>query len=346
MNKEILGINLLEIVKGEICRSRHPRARRLPTFYPSSASIQLPDGRVEGGCWRSDFYRIKGVEVTNPPEFYLSMIHKLGKAVENTVVEAMLQAGVFESAGVKFYDPVINVSGELDIVGRFRRNGLMRYFGVEVKSVYGNGATETITGRSRAYKGQAAFRPRPKTQNLLQVMTYLDQFSQEKGPNFYLEGFKLLYIPRDKPVDGREYTVFLVRKTDLTAEQLAEFGPLMKDNERYAFISTPDYPDYIETGFSLEDMYSRWNKQLEMMKNDIAPERPYKKVYSKEEVEYLYSIDELSKTAYEDWQKGKSKPGHYLCQTYCEFRDFCYKRDGSPRKEADELARGVLNENT
>ena len=341
MNNEILGINLLEIVKGEICRARHPGARRLPTFYPSSASIQLPDGRVEGGCWRADFYRIKGVTPTNPPEFYLSMIHKLGKSVENTVIDAMLQAGVYESSGVKFYDPTINVSGELDITGRFRRNGVMRYFGVEVKSVYGHGAVETIQGRARAWRGQAAFRPKPKTQNLLQVMTYLDQFSIEKGPGFYLEGFKLLYIPRDKPVDGREYTVFLVKKTDLTAEHLAEFGPAMKDNERYAYVSTPDHPDYVETDFSLEDMYGRWKKQLEMMRNDIAPERPYKKFYSGEQIEYLHSIDELSKSAYEEWQKGRGKPGHYLCQTYCEFRDFCYKRDGAPRQEADDLAQGV-----
>jgi hypothetical protein len=309
--------------------------------------VQLPDGRVEGGCWRADWYRVKGIEPSNSTEFYISMIHRLGKAVENIVVDSMKEAGVYESSGVKFYDPKINVSGELDIVGRFRDKvtNLIRFFGVEVKSVYGQGATETITGRSRAYKGQLPFRPKPKVSNLMQVMVYLDQFSQAKGPRFFLEGFKLLYIPRDKPNDGREYTVVLVTKDTMLRGSMSEADfaaakEKMNDEEHYAFISTPDFPDYVEANFSLEDMYRRWAEEKALFEADTAPPRPFKKFYSEEEVEYLHSIDELSKTAYDGFKAGKEKPGHFLCQSYCEYRDFCYTRLGTPRKEADAL--GVI----
>jgi len=336
--KDLIGVSLLNIVKGEITRSRHPQARRLPTFYPSSASVKLADGSVEGGCWTADYYRIKGVKPTNPPEFYISMIHRLGKAVENTIVEAAMQAGIYESNAVKFYDPKINVSGELDITCRYRKNQEIRYFGVEVKSVYGQGAVETISGRSRAWRGQAAFRPRPKLSNLLQTMVYLHQFSKEKGDQFYLEGFKLLYVPRDKPNDGREYTVFLVTKADLSGELLDTYGPEMVEGEHYAFVSTPDHPDYVETSFSLENMYRRWTEEKGYIDRDEMPPRPFKKFYSDEEVEALYQKGDISDSAYEDWKKKKARPGHYLCQSYCEFRDFCYSKQGTPRKEADSLA--------
>ncbi len=345
----IEAINLLDIVKNEVCRTRHPGGRRLPTFYPSSASVELADGRVEGGCWRADWYRIKGVDPTNATEFYISMIHRLGKAVENVVVDSMKEAGVYESSGVKFYDPTINVSGELDITGRFRdkTSAKIRYFGVEVKSVYGQGATETISGRSRAYKGQLPFRPKPKTSNLLQVMTYLDQFGEHRGEKFFLEGFKLVYLPRDKPNDGREYTIVLVTKQTLKQgnmndTEFAEAKAAMKDGERYALISTEGFHDYVETAFSLEALYKRWAEEKRLIDADTAPPRPFKKFYTEAEVEYLYSIDELSKTAYEDFKAGKGKPGHYLCQSYCEYRDFCYTRQGTPRKEADALGKQLV----
>lgn len=341
MNVDIKGVNLLGFVKNEVTRSRHPAARRLPTFYPSSASVELEDGTIEGGCWRADWYRVNQVKPSNPSEFYISMIHRLGKAVEIVVVDSMKEAGIFESAGVKFYDPSINVSGELDIVGRYRTksDNRLHFFGVEVKSVYGNGCTETITGRSRAWKGQSAFRPKPKTSNLLQVITYLDQFSKARGDEFWLEGFKLVYLPRDKPNDGREYTIVLVTKEDISNEAgLAEFLPNMKDGERYALIMTEGFDDYVEVRFSLEDMYGRWRKQKELFESDTAPDRAFEKSYSAEKIEAMYAAGDLAETTYQDWKKGKASPGHYLCQSYCEYRDFCYTRQGNPRKEADSLS--------
>ena len=344
--KEVRSINLVNIIKREVTRTRHPQARRLPTFYPSSASIQYQDGRVEGGCWRADWYRVNDVPPSNTNEFYISMIHRLGKAVENVIVDAMKDAGIFESAAVKFYDAELNVSGELDVVGRYRRpDGSIGYFIVEAKSVYGMGASETITGRSRAYKGQAAFRPKPKTSNLLQVMVYLDQFKKEKGDQFYLDGAKLVYFPRDKPNDGREYTVYLVTKEDLESLKettmsdatRAEFLSQMAPGRHYALVITDDFPDYVEIDFSLEDMYDRWREQKALFEAGQCPPRPYKKVYSKEEVEYLVSIEEMAKSVLEDWEKGKERPGHYLCKSYCEYRSFCYNANGTPRKEADEI---------
>lgn len=342
-------INTLEIIAEEMTRSRHPAARRNTTFYPSSASAVLADGRVIGGCWRSDWYRIHNITPTNTSGFYMHMIWALGHAVEAAMVEQMKRAGIYEANSVKFLDRVHNVSGELDIVGRYRADGGIRYYGVEIKSVYGIGGTMTITGRRRAWRGQAAFAPKPKESNLMQVMKYLVEFDPEGEDRYALDFFKLIYCPRDKPNAGREYTVTLVKKEDLDAGLLAEFGEAMVAGERYALISTEGFPTRIETGWSLENMHRRWLQQKEYFATGVIPPRPFKKFYPKDEMEGLYNSGAISKTAYEKWVKGtrdsgpkpmtsiEITPGHFLCKSYCDWRDFCYTADGRPRPEADRV---------
>lgn len=337
-------VDLIKLIKNELVRDHHPAARRLPTFYPSSASAKLPTGEVLGGCWRSAWYRVNGVEKTNKREFYIAMIHELGNAVERTVVEAMKKIGIYEHAGVKFYDPLYNVSGELDVVGRYRKPDLtIGYYGVEVKSVYGIGATLSITGRSRAYRGQPPVDPKPKDQNLMQTMIYIDQFKPSGDSKFALEGFKLLYFPRDKPNDGRSYDVTLVSVEELRADTssamnstlLLTYGDLMVPGERYALIETKDYTPYIETRFSIEAIYRRFKEQKEIFESGEVPDRPFQKFYTGDRIEEMWSQGKISKTDYQKWSKGHKRLGHFLCQSYCDYRDHCYTPTGIPRPEAD-----------
>ena len=335
---------LLDIVKKEICRQRHPESTRAPSLYPSSASVVTPEGRILGACQRADWYRIHGVKPTDPAEFYMEMIYALGKAVELRVVDAMKCSGIYESSGVRFYIPGLGISGELDIVGRYRPTpDTIGYYLVEVKSVYGQGASKTITGRSRSYKGQGGFDPYPKETNIMQVMIYTDYFDGTRGSGSKLDFSKLLYIPRDKPDDGREYTISLVTKADLTTSLLQTYGDKMIDGHRYALVQTKGYPDKIEVRFSLEEIYRRYREFRENNLNKgIPPERSFSKFLSEEEIEADYKSEDISTSVYDKWVKAKKPkadlsktPGHYLCQSYCEWRSFCWNRDGSPNKEAD-----------
>ena len=274
----------------------------------------------------------------------MHFVWHLGRAVESKVIDAMKMAGVYENDGVKFYDRELNVSGELDVVGRYRKDGKIRYYGVEVKSVYGMGCTYTISGRSRAYKGQAAFDPFPKESNLMQTMVYLDQFGSRMEERYQLDYFKLLYFPRDKPNDGREYTVRLVTKEDLDASLLLKHGGDMKDGERYALVTTPGFSAKVETRFSIEDLYGRWVLLQRYIEENIPPPRAHQKFYSAEEITKKREAGKLSKSAFEKWERaGKPKaslektPGHYMCQSYCDYRSFCYNKLGNPRKEADRV---------
>ena len=337
-------INGLQIIKNAITRPRHPQARRNPTFYPSSASVKLSDNRVMGGCWRADWYRIHGVPESDHAGLYMHMIWELGRAVERKIIDAMKTGGIYENDGVKFYDEEHNVSGELDIVGRYRKAGQIRYYGVEVKSVYGHGATKTIIGRSRAWRGQPAFDPFPKESNLMQTMKYLWEFRSNGPSQFALDFFKIIYLPRDKPNDGREYTVTLVTRDDLDSEMLGIFGQEMRPGEHYAMVSTEGFTTKVEVRWSLEDMHTRWKEEIEHFASHKIPPRPFHKFYNEEQIEYLYSINELGKTAYTDWEKAgkplaslEKTPGHFLCQSYCDYRSFCYTKTGKPRVEADRV---------
>lgn len=335
---------LLPIVKNEIRRARHPSGSRAPNLYPSSASVLAPSGKVLGGCHRADWYRIHKVEPTNAAEFYMEMVYTLGKAIELKFVDGMKCAGIYESSGVRFYIPEFRLSGELDIVGRYRPTpDTVGYYLVEVKSVYGLGVQKTITGRTRAYKGQKAFDPYPKESNIMQVMLYTDHFDGVKTPGNKLDFSKLIYLPRDNPSDGREYTVSLITKADLNESLLLQYGDLMADGYRYALVQTKGFPDKIETRFSLEEIYRRYSEFInDYLLKGIPPPRSYSKFLSEQEIEEDLAEEELSASMYDKWVKaGKPKsdlaktPGHFLCQSYCEFRDFCWDKKGNPNPEAD-----------
>ncbi len=184
----------------------------------------------------------------------------------------------------------------------------------------------------------------------MQVMIYLGEFFLSDRPEKKLECFKLIYIPRDKPVDGREYTVTLVTKAELSETLKARHAESMRDGEHYALVQTNGFPDKVETRFSLEDIYKNYERNLVMLQRKEIFPRAFQKYYSEETIEEMYANEAIGKTAYEDWLKAgkpaasiEKTPGHYLCQSYCEWRSFCYLRNGRPNPAADLVSFGGLN---
>ena len=176
----------------------------------------------------------------------------------------------------------------------------------------------------------------------MQVMIYLDQFGP-RHPDYELDFFKMIYLPRDKPNAGREYTITLVTtNSDIPSEMKRHMTP----HERYALIQTEDFSDKVSE-FSVEDIHRRAEEQKRIFDAEgEVPERPlnFKKFYTEEEIERYRAQGDISKTAYTNWEKAgkplndlESTPGHFMCQSYCEYRGFCYLRDGSPRPEADAV---------
>jgi len=225
------------------------------------------------------------------------------------------------------------------------------------KSVHGYGTMKSITGRRRAWGGQKPFDPKPKESNVFQVMVYLDQFGSHHQPEYRLDFFKLTYIPRDKPIDGREYTVVLTTGDEL-AEKLERYAPpgmlggfdpervaaQMEAGKRYALIMSSGLMPYVELRYPLEAIYERFAQLQQYIANKQPPPRPegFSKYHAPATIELMHKEGIILKTAYEKWtKKGRPKqmpgvtPGHFLCQSYCDWRSFCFNEDGTPNPEAD-----------
>lgn len=337
-------MDLVQLIKDEALRSRGPMTQRAPTLYPSSGHTITKSGRKIGGCQRETWYRLHGVPQSDPMDFHIYWTTVLGKSIENEVSRQMQNKGIYEASSVKFYDSTTRISGELDVVGRYRRpDGSVGKYAVEVKSCYGQGATKTITGRSRKYRGQDPFPPKPKDSHLIQTMLYLWYFSGEKGKGGKLDHAELVYFPRDKPIDGRNYTIRLTTKEFLEERgSMPEFSEKMDPGKHYAVISTIGYETIIETEFAIEDVLDQYKDILRRLDEKDPPSRTYSLFYSKEEIEHLYKLSDISASRYDKWKKkGEPEdlfgvtPGHFLCASYCKYRSFCYLRNGQPNPEAD-----------
>ncbi len=168
------------------------------------------------------------------------------------------------------------------------------------KSFYGYYATKEIMG-NRQGPG------RPKTSQLLQTLIYLYECK-------HLFPFgKMIYYARDSG-ERKEFTI------ELQHEALPE-GKV---------ISRPVIDGLVDYRFNVEDIYSRYRQLSEYVMNSIMPQNDYEISWSAEKIEQRKELGEVSKSAYDDWKKGKGKVGDWQCR-YCPYQDFCWDKHGQPK---------------
>lgn len=261
--------------------------------YPSSASCRCLDGSLVGSCLRNAWYSRMGIERTNLEGQAMRMRQELGHLVEDVLVTTWKEAGLFESAKTRFYDPELNLSGELDCV--LRAGGELGL--VEAKSIYGYYAGKEVGGSRTT-------RPYPKIQNLLQTMVYLWFFRAQ------INSGKIYYVFRDS---GQEQ-VFNVR--------LIPF-----EGRHYAGVGVEGNPIERNGDLTIEGILDRYRALNSFVSANIPPAREYKMRYNDEEIESLYRAGEVSKTDYTAWTKSTKtdadRPGEFQC-SYCDFRTVCH----------------------
>jgi len=108
---------------------------------------------------------------------------------------------------LKFSGPKRGLSGEADVVIQHKETGIN--LGIEMKSYYGSYAAMDIAGYEIARAHCGASMPyirnddprktapgKPKIQNLLQTILYLEEFFDSQ--NLCIKTFKIIYVARDK----------------------------------------------------------------------------------------------------------------------------------------------------
>ena len=263
-------------------------------FYPSEASVTYIDQhgmkRVEGTCLRQAYWRVNG-EKGSAPNVHSEWIFALGKSAENILIEQWKQMGIWVDNNIKFFDEKHNVSGEIDALLIEPETG--RLYAAECKTFYGYYATKEICGSAKQ-------EGRPKTSHLMQLLIYIDIGKRYN----LLEYGKLIYYARD-------------------SAKRAEFDiDIIDDNG----LKRPTINGVIDYRFTIEEIFDRFDELGSFIKNKEIPPRDYQWKWNDEKIEKLKLLGEISKTAYENWQKNPSRNflGDWNC-AYCPFLEKCNK---------------------
>ena len=288
-----MAFKLIEATDEHMVR---PRVR-LPGndyFNPSASSVRYLDkhgiSRVEGTCMRASYYRYTGEDAL-PTDAYSQWIFALGKSVENILVEQWKQMGIWIANNVKYYDPVYRISGELDVLVSDPQT--QEVFAAEVKSFYGYYATKEICGNTK----QAG---KPKTPHLLQVLLYLDVCKRHG----ILDYAKLIYYARDS-ASRKEFNIRIV-----------------EDGEH----KRPEVDGVIDYRFTLEEIYDRYAELQALLERKELPAAEFEMKWDAPKVKKFFDLKEVSKTAYEAFQKNpdKNPVGDWQCR-YCSYTHVCWK---------------------
>ena len=268
-------------------------AERAKHFYPSAASIKVGD-KVIGACLRQSFYAMTGVPQTNPPTAKSWWKMRLGTLVEKDLVDVWKRGGFHVNNSVKFYNELINLSGELDDVLLIAGN----LFCCEIKSIEGYYAVKEHIGT----KEKPGY---PKLPQLMQAFLYTWHFRDR------LSGCKMYYIARDSG-DQKEYTVECFQDGD-------DFFPMVDG--------------IVDRRFPLSGIIKRYQELKEHLRNKTVPDRDFAYQMTDEQIEKAFKDGDLSTSIYETWHKVlKSKkikdkdsrrPGNWQC-SWCSWKNHCY----------------------
>lgn len=256
-------------------------------YHPSSMSCVIKNDygeeQIIGDCLRSVYWGMKGVKESNPMKARGKRICGVGKLVEKFEIEQYKEMGIWRANNVKFVNPVYNVSGEADAVIWDESSKSLR--GVEIKSGYDYKFRAEVIG-------SATRRGRPKWDQLLQTMFYVDYF---KFP------FIMVYIDRGNAARA-EYEITLNRD-----------GTPNIDGKK------------VENGLSIPRTMSRVRELEECVKDGVIPKRDFQIKYNKDRIKLLRDSRRLTKKESEEFDKnGDVDVGDWEC-SYCPFKDYCWK---------------------
>lgn len=288
-------------------------------LWPTEASVlwHAPDGTpiLEGACRRKVVYRLRDTprERTIKPE--LTLKWRCGDWFEEHCLKASRARGDLARAKVRIFDTStcsLPISGEIDAVNWINIDDETIYYPVDYKTAGEYWASSEILG-NKSKLGK------PKVENLLQLMVYLDH-----DPRF--PWGLLVYGIRD----GWGMAQFQVELVN---------NPT--NGTRCAKVNGVLYPQY-----TMESIIERYRQICLYMDQNLLPIRDFDLHYTPQRAKALFDLGRLAKGKWENIQKGerfyKNVPiGDWQC-SYCDYAQRC-KEDGpgvevcSEEKQSDLL---------
>ncbi len=305
-------MELIKLLDEHLMEAPTLRIKRLPTFYPSAASCidesEDGEGKALGACMRSQFYRCRGYDKTNPSGLYSQYIFAAGNSWEDWLTERTKQMGIWAGNSIKFQDIEKNISGEVDILVRDPETDELMIVENKTYSSANYQAKKEICG-SRPWRGAPGQNPKPKDSNVMQSFLYLGHFG-DQGITKTL----LTYLDRAAggPENNKQFTI-----------EIAEVGDRRKPRISVVDIEG-NMKTWIDQRISLEGIYERYAGLKASLIADEIPDPDYDHEYSAAKVETMNTAGLIAKTKMEKYTRNPTANpiGDWQC-SWCDYKDLC-----------------------
>lgn len=258
--------------QGSYLKSIHIKNNESVYFYPSQSMCYSDiDGSAIGACIRQVWLEKKGEQVTNPKSSYNNFILEAGHIWERWLTNKYKEIGIYLDNSVKLVDNDLLTSCELDIVHMNPNTNKVEV--TECKQYNGSNiyAAKELLGSDNQY-------PKPKDQNLLQVVKYLLILKK-----YDIHKVNLLYLDRScgSVYNHKQFVVYL-DKNKIMYDTLFKNKLITVEEER----------------FNTQSLLDKEKVLLKFLEEDLCPPVDYYPIYTKDIVEKEYRLGNITKTKY------------------------------------------------
>lgn len=310
---------------------RGPQARIQNIAWPSESMVQLGPISV-GECKRAMFYKILGVQPTDPMSVTGQTICDVALLYEDYHIKKYKAAGmhVEDQMRIEYIMPnTVNkviVSGKGDEVISYQ--GKLRL--IEMKSISAWKAAK-ITGGPNVT-------PLPAANNLMQAMLYKYYTKYvDNGISKNIDEVYLQYINRSDgslffyKVDINDNGFPIITAINCADKELysidletcQSFDDLLSSSNTV----TSEQSRLAEIRININDIFSKFDNVYTNARNKILPAKDYSLVYTQEELNMQHKLGMISTTKYNKQIKGTEVYGDDKC-LYCSFQKQCIKDCG------------------
>jgi hypothetical protein len=296
--------------------------------WPSEASAKIGNYSV-GECRRSMYYKITGIQPTEPMSVVGKSICDAGNMYEAYFINKLKKYGMLKETQQKINFLIPNSRNNVHIHGRM--DCIIEHDGmkdtIELKSV----------GEFKAAKIMNSESALPSPSNLMQVMLYKYYLENtESGKALDISNVYLVYINRstgstfyykvDLDQEGWPVlTAYDQAGKELYTVKLKDVNSL-QDLENTTGISTSDAARLAELKINIKDIFESLDSTFDYVTNKKLPDRDYSLVYTKTQADREHKIGRLSKIKLNRIAKGEVY-GDEKCQ-YCMYKTKCMQDSG------------------
>ena len=309
---------------------------------PTSASCEITDEYGEqtliGKCHRAEWYRLHGIEATNPPSDIAFVKFQVGRDMETGFQELWKNQGVLLDSNVLNYgavpfdfgddsdkDKEMIISGESDALlwmhecdgdGKVTSIDRSKAVGLEMKTTRNYYAIKEITGRGNKLYPTG----KPKMEHIMQVAMYL--LTKEKHEKHYgveIPYYIIYYLFVDSG-DSKQFKVSLSKKGEVIVTDIDD-KPIVPDP---AYTLDTGIAVNPWSGLTIDNITKRYAELMVKLEGDAPPDRDHVLRYDEATAKHRFETGQLSKTKHNEWlKKPLATVGDWQCG-WCDFRDHCY----------------------